>query len=96
MRIWATRPTSSPFSCGKPEEWFFRELCQKLSVDPRRCLLIGDNIESDIAGGRRVGMRTILTLSGVTRQEDLNNLPADHRPDAVFRDLAELIEKRAM
>jgi len=83
----------TPVFCGKPQEVFFHNLCQRLGVEAAGCLLIGDNIESDIVGGRRVGMRTILTLSGITEQRDLERLPPEHRPDAVFRDLAELVEK---
>jgi HAD superfamily hydrolase (TIGR01450 family) len=81
----------TPVFTGKPEAIFFQELCQRLKVRPDRCLLIGDNLESDIAGGKRVGMRTILTLTGVARREDLANLAAGERPDSVIEDLRELV-----
>lgn len=80
-----------PTFCGKPHEMFFRKLCAKLGVDERRCVLIGDNLESDIAGAKRVGMSTILTLSGITRREDLDRLAEKDRPDAVIRDLRDLV-----
>ncbi len=41
-----------PVFCGKPEKHFFNELCLRLQVRPDRCVLIGDNLESDIAGAR--------------------------------------------
>jgi len=82
---------ATPVFCGKPEPTFFGALCQRLRVDPARCLLIGDNLESDIAGGKAVGMRTILTLTGVTRRTDLESLADPLRPDHVVNDLRELI-----
>jgi 4-nitrophenyl phosphatase len=80
-----------PVFCGKPQPLFFHELCKRLSIDPRWCLLIGDNLESDVAGGKGVGMRTIITLGGVTRRSDLRDWPANLQPDLVVEDLTELL-----
>jgi HAD superfamily hydrolase (TIGR01450 family) len=80
-----------PVFCGKPQPLFFHELCKRLNVDPRWCLLIGDNLESDVAGGKGVGMRTIITLGGVTRRSDLRDWPAHMQPDLVVEDLTELL-----
>lgn len=82
---------AQPIFCGKPQPVFFQSLCQKLGVEPGQCVLIGDNLESDILGAKGVGMPTILTLTGVTRSEDLAKLPAHLRPDAVVKDLRELL-----
>ena len=79
--------------CGKPEKIFFTELCRRLSVDPRRCVLVGDNLESDIAGARSVGMATILTLSGVATRADAETLPVGAGPDAIITDLRDLLHK---
>jgi len=81
-----------PIYCGKPEALFFHELCARLSVEPSRCVLIGDNLESDIAGAHNVGMRTVLTLSGITGRHDATELPANRRPDAVISDLRDLAD----
>jgi 4-nitrophenyl phosphatase len=86
----------TPIFCGKPEKIFFQELCHRLGVAPADCILIGDNLESDIAGGKSVGMRTVLTLSGVAKREDVEGLLLERKPDAVIEDLRELVgpEKR--
>lgn len=81
---------SEPVFAGKPQPIFFQKLCERLGVDPRWCVLIGDNIEADILGAKAVGMRTILTLTGVTRRRDLLNLPLEHQPDLVVEDLADV------
>lgn len=79
-----------PFYTGKPLPVFFEILCRRLGVNPADCLLIGDNLESDIAGGKVMGMHTILTLTGVSRREDVQHLPANRRPDAIIDDLRQL------
>ncbi len=79
--------------CGKPEKLFFNELCRRLRIQPAGCLLIGDNLESDIAGAKQVGMKTILTLTGVARRRDLQSAPAAQQPDAVIEDLTELLPR---
>lgn len=80
-----------PIFCGKPEKIFFIELCRRLGVSPANCVLVGDNLESDIAGGKGVGMATILTLSGVATRADAESLAPALRPDAVIEDLRDLL-----
>lgn len=80
-----------PTFCGKPEKIFFQELCQRIQTNPAMCLLVGDNLEADIFGAKGVGMRTILSLSGVTRIADTEQLSDDMRPDLIIQDLRELV-----
>jgi HAD superfamily hydrolase (TIGR01450 family) len=80
-----------PVFCGKPQEIFFHELCRRLGAQSDWCILIGDNLESDIFGAKSVGMRTVLTLTGVTRRRDLLNLPHQWQPDLIVENLAELL-----
>jgi HAD superfamily hydrolase (TIGR01450 family) len=82
---------AKPFFCGKPERIFFVELCERLKVEPSQCVLIGDNLESDVSGAKPLGMATILTLSGVTRRRDLLNVASEFQPDHVVEDLTELV-----
>ena len=81
----------SPVFTGKPEPLFLEELCRNLNVEPARCILIGDNPESDLAGARAVGMKCILSLTGVVGRGDLDRLPGHLRPDHVINDLSELL-----
>ena len=82
-----------PTFCGKPEPVFFHKLCQRLQVDPTQCILIGDNLEADILGAKGVGMKTILTLTGVSRRGDLASIPANMQPDVIVESLTELLHK---
>jgi HAD superfamily hydrolase (TIGR01450 family) len=79
-----------PVYTGKPERIFFEELCGRLEVPAERCLLIGDNLESDIAGAKRLGMRTVLTMTGVTHAGDVERIAPDLRPDWTVNDLTDL------
>ncbi len=81
----------TPFYCGKPQRIFFQNLCAHLHAQPQNCLLIGDNLESDICGGREMGMKTILTLTGVTTESESKKISADRRPDRIISDLRELL-----
>ena len=79
-----------PVFCGKPQPIFFRKLCQRLGVVPEQCILIGDNLESDIAGAKSVGMQTILTLTGVVEPKDVPAIPLRLKPDYVIDNLQSL------
>lgn len=81
---------ATPVFTGKPERFFFEELCRRLGVAPNRCVLVGDNLESDIAGAKGVGMRGILVLTGVATEADVARLPAALRPDWVVPGLPDL------
>jgi 4-nitrophenyl phosphatase len=79
----------TPIYCGKPQPIFFHELCRRLGAAPQRCVLVGDNLESDIAGGKQVQMKTALVLGGVATRQDAARLPPDQRPDWIINDLTE-------
>jgi HAD superfamily hydrolase (TIGR01450 family) len=80
----------TPTFVGKPEPVFFEELCQHLDADPAQCILVGDNPETDIAGARHFGMKTILTLTGVITRADVERIPANLTPDLIIPDLTHL------
>ncbi|MFN4241721.1 MAG: HAD-IIA family hydrolase [Tepidisphaerales bacterium] len=80
-----------PVYCGKPEPVFFLELCQRLGVAPDRCILLGDNLESDVAGAHGVGMTSCLLLTGVATRSDALALSPDRRPHYMVDDLTRFI-----
>lgn len=51
---------SEELQAQKPQEAFFRPILEQLGVtDPARCVMVGDNLGSDILGGLRMGLPTI-------------------------------------
>ncbi len=51
-------------------------------VDDKRVAMVGDRIASDVEGGRRAGLETILVLGGATTREEA--AAADPAPDHVI------------
>lgn len=77
-----------PVVIGKPEPTLFRLALERLGTTPQETGCIGDRLETDILGGHRAGLATILILSGVAQREDLVAAPI--QPDFVFERLADL------
>jgi glycerol 3-phosphatase-2 len=73
---------------GKPEAHLF-EQARALIPGAERVAMVGDRIASDVEGGRRAGLATILVLSGASTREEAER--ADHPPDRVIEDLAGLL-----
>ena len=80
-----------PVVVGKPEPAMFQAGVQKLGgLQAAEVAMVGDRLDTDIAGGRAAGLRTILVLTGVTTRALLN--AASVQPDAVAEDLAGVSE----
>lgn len=73
---------------GKPEPHLF-EQARALMPEAERVAMVGDRISSDIEGGRRAGLATVLVLSGATSREEAER--AERAPDHVVADLAALL-----
>jgi glycerol 3-phosphatase-2 len=72
---------------GKPERHLFEIALAAIGAE--RVAMVGDRVSSDIEGGRRAGLETILVLSGTTIRERAQ--AAEPRPDHVVDDLAALL-----
>ncbi|MBC8509027.1 MAG: HAD-IIA family hydrolase [Anaerolineales bacterium] len=60
----------SPVIIGKPQPIIFEIALERLGVKPEEALMVGDRLETDIAGGQRIGCPVGLVLSGVTGLEE--------------------------
>ncbi len=72
---------------GKPADTFFRAAVEKLHMAPHEIAMIGDSIETDIAGAQQTGIRGVLVRTGKFRQEDLQG---EVRPDVVLNSIREV------
>jgi len=78
-----------PVIIGKPAPEMYLQALERMSLTPRETLVVGDRLETDIAGAQRVGCPTALVLSGVsTRQEAADWNPP---PDCIAADLSSLL-----
>lgn len=48
--------TADSFACQKPDPAFFTQAMAELSVKPQQCLMIGDNLKTDIMGAQAAGI----------------------------------------
>jgi HAD superfamily hydrolase (TIGR01450 family) len=75
---------------GKPSPIALREACRTLGVKPARTLVVGDDLELEIAMARRAGARSALVLTGVGTRAQADACPPARRPDAVLADVTAL------
>ena len=73
---------------GKPSAAYFAAALEALDADAELTWMVGDDLESDVAGARAHGLRTILVQTGKFRQADLDHSPIE--PDAVIGSIADL------
>lgn len=71
---------------GKPAARTTEMALERLGVPAEECLLVGDNLETDIAMGDAAGMTTVLVLTGASSRADIAD--ADVTPDHVLESLA--------
>jgi HAD superfamily hydrolase (TIGR01450 family) len=70
---------------GKPSPRIFRLALQRAHEKPTSAVMVGDQIETDLLGAHRAGVRTILVLTGVETQESISR--SKIKPDAVIRNV---------
>ncbi|HXQ89649.1 MAG TPA: HAD-IIA family hydrolase [Solirubrobacterales bacterium] len=73
---------------GKPERHLF-EMAREGLGGAESVAMIGDRLSSDIEGGRRAGLETVLVLSGTTTRAEAE--AADPAPDFLLEDLIGLL-----
>ncbi len=77
---------------GKPEQIIFEVALKRRQLHPgKRIAVVGDRLDSDIVGGKRAGIKTILVLSGSADEEDLYR--GVLTPDYVINDLTGLLSE---
>ena len=66
-------------------------LLEAAGADGRRALVVGDRLDTDIAGAVAAGLDSLLVLTGVTDVTALLRAAPDQRPTYVSRDLTGLL-----
>src|SRR2546427_726244 len=75
---------------GKPSPIILEVALERLGLPARECAMVGDRVETDMVMGKRLGLATVLVLSGVTRADDPRI--AEIAPDAVLGSVRELVQ----
>lgn len=77
---------SSDLGVRKPDERAFKYVLDRVEVSPRETVFVGDSLEADIEGAKRVGMTAIWVRGG--REGGISNL--EYPPDHVIKTVLEL------
>jgi len=72
---------------GKPAAAFFRMAIQKLGLPAKHVLMIGDDIQADVRGAQKAGLKAALVKTGKFRSADL---AGRIRPHVVLDSIADL------
>lgn len=59
---------SSDYQCRKPDQRFYHALTEQYALNPQRCLMIGNDRDTDIAGAMAAGMGTLYMHTNLTPQ----------------------------
>lgn len=79
-----------PIVIGKPAAPMYEIALESLgNISPSEALMVGDRLDTDIAGAKVVGMQTALVFTGVTSPDDLTG--GDVWPDVAYEDLPALL-----
>ncbi|MEA2091365.1 MAG: HAD-IIA family hydrolase [Campylobacterota bacterium] len=85
---------------GKPSEAFYNESLKRLqaqdiSANFSDITMISDDVKGDLGGAKEMGMKTVFVTSGKykTESEIVPFLKVELRPDLVYGDMQEVMEK---
>ena len=67
---------SSDYQCRKPDVRFFRALLEEQRLDPEKCLMIGNDLHTDIVGARNAGLDTLYMHTDLTPPDQRTADPA--------------------
>lgn len=80
-----------PLVIGKPNPAMYQFALERMGATPSETLVVGDRLETDIAGAQNLGSPTALVLSGVTSEEAA--WAWDPSPEIIADNLTNLIRE---
>jgi HAD superfamily hydrolase (TIGR01458 family) len=73
---------------GKPSPEYFAAALEAIDADPELTWMVGDDVEGDVRGAQRYGMRTVLVRTGKFRPDEVEELGVV--PDGIVSSVAQL------
>lgn len=80
---------ATPLVIGKPAPTMFHVAAALLGAAPGATLVIGDRLDTDIAGANAAGMASAMVLTGVNTRSEAEDGPI--QPTAIYADLPALL-----
>ena len=81
----------APLLLGKPEIFGLKIVLEKTGYSPSQTVLVGDRLETDILAGNKMGVHTVLVLSGISSPEEVKKATPLSKPEYVIFSLPELL-----
>lgn len=78
----------TPTVIGKPEPILYQQALAILGTEKHNTIAIGDRLNTDILGAVNAGMRSLMVLTGVSCEADIDAL--DYAPDWIMQDLQQV------
>ena len=78
-----------PYVVGKPNPMMFRSALNKIGAHSEHTAMIGDRMDTDIVAGIEAGLHTVLVLTGISDQAEIEKYP--FRPDEILSGVHELV-----
>jgi HAD superfamily hydrolase (TIGR01458 family) len=75
---------------GKPSAAYFGAALEALDADAGLTWMVGDDLENDIVGAHKHGMKTLLVRTGKFRPDEVERSPV--QPDGIVSSIAQLPE----
>ena len=80
---------TQPYYVGKPNPLMMRTALNRIGAHSETSIMIGDRMDTDVKSGLEAGMRSVLVLSGSTREEEIALYP--YRPTVVLDGIADVV-----
>jgi NagD protein len=79
-----------PYFIGKPNPLMMRTALNNVDGHSESTAMIGDRMDTDIVAGMEAGLYTILVLTGITHEADIDR--HSYRPSKVVGSIAEVVD----
>jgi NagD protein len=80
-----------PYFVGKPNPMMMRSALNTIQGHSETTAMIGDRMDTDVLCGLEAGLETILVLSGISNEAEIDRYP--YRPSRVVNSVADLIDE---
>ncbi len=81
----------SPYFVGKPNPLMMRSALNAIEAHSETTAMVGDRMDTDIVAGLEAGLESILVLTGVTTEADVERFP--FTPSRVVSSVADLVDE---
>lgn len=82
---------SSEEGCKKPCQAFFRRLLERYNLNPASCLMVGNDMESDIAGAANAGMDSLYIHTATSSRSEGRYKPTYCVMDGDWKKVADIL-----